>query len=51
MMGYGITETTAWVFGTVGPRKWSCWSNRKAYINCQAKIVDPDSLQAGGALG
>ncbi|GAY44050.1 4-coumarate--CoA ligase-like 9 [Citrus sinensis] len=42
--GYGLTETTARIFGTVGPKECQVvGATGKLLSNCQAKIVDPES--------
>lgn len=44
MKGYGLTETTARIFGTVGPKECQVvGATGKLLSNCQAKIVDPES--------
>ncbi|KDP26770.1 hypothetical protein JCGZ_17928 [Jatropha curcas] len=41
---YGLTESTARVFGTVGPEEGQViGATGKLMPNCQAKIVDPDT--------
>eukprot|EP00258_Populus_trichocarpa_P050111 XP_024466130.1 4-coumarate--CoA ligase-like 9 isoform X2 [Populus trichocarpa] len=42
--GYGLTETTARIFATVGPKESEViGATGKLISNCQAKIVDPDT--------
>jgi long-subunit acyl-CoA synthetase (AMP-forming) len=44
MKGYGLTETTARIFATVGPKESEViGATGKLISNCQAKIVDPDT--------
>ncbi|CAK7327400.1 unnamed protein product [Dovyalis caffra] len=42
--GYGLTETTARIFGTVGPKESEViGATGKLLSNCEARIVDPDT--------
>lgn len=44
MKGYGLTETTARIFGTVGPKECQVvGATGKLLSNCHAKIVEPES--------
>ena len=44
MKAYGLTESTARVFGTVGPEEGQVMgATGKLMPNCEAKIVDPDT--------
>lgn len=44
MQGYGLTESTGRIFGTIGPEECQViGATGKLAPNCEAKIVDPDT--------